>query len=580
MARVSPKPPRAGSHVGLLDAIAPRYASHVLPPRRPRPAVARSNASSGWRLAAVWIGLLVIALIVRLPFVLHVGTSEGGADEWYAAWRSWSVLFESGNPGSFLHPALFYDAGAALFSGLYLVGRQSGAFHSPVDLLVDFVLHEAKYLQALQLLAAVFGALTVPVVFELARRIGGWRAGLVAAGTLAILPLHVQYSQRARVDSLCVLLTALAALALHRLAERGRRRDFIASGAMIGLATAANYPAALLGVAYLAAATLARKRSASSELARSFALGVVAAAVAFALTNPYFVLTPRAAWDSVAFLLSFTVRQHPYMEDASRWFYPHLASDQSVLFAILAACAGAWLAIRGRSFRRILGLFPWLVVGVFLAVRTQEDRYISIAIPWLCAAIGVLLGEAATPRRNRRHDPAGRWGWTELRHTSIVAASLLLVALTTSQLWQGTSPLVFIGNAEENQRWVMQRWLLQHAPPGGTVWIESDVFPLVQATFADPGGRLQQLLQEAFRQAYPEFDARVLKGETVERVANFDPRLITEKQVDLAVTCDRSVRYVQGAGPEFAAQRAFYAALAEHGTRRFEAMGCWIAEIR
>ena len=66
----------------------------------------------------------------------------------------------------------------------------------------------------------------------------------------------------------------------------------------------------------------------------------------------------------------------------------------------------------------------------------------------------------------------------------------------------------------------------------------------------------------------------------MERVANFDPRLITEKHVDLAVTCDRSVQYVQGAGTEFASQRAFYAALAERGTRRFEAMGCWITEIR
>ena len=56
--------------------------------------------------------------------------------------------------------------------------------------------------------------------------------------------------------------------------------------------------------------------------------------------------------------------------------------------------------------------------------------------------------------------------------------------------------------------------------------------------------------------------------------------LITEKQVDLALTCDRSVRYVEGSRPEFASQRAFYAALAERGTWRFEAMGCGIAEVR
>jgi hypothetical protein len=186
-------------------------------------------------------------------------------------------------------------------------------------------------------------------------------------------------------------------------------------------------------------------------------------------------------------------------------------------------------------------------------------------MPWLCAAIGVVVGDALSTVPRRRLIGA--------------AASLMLVALMTFELWQRVSPVVLIGRAEENQRWVMQHWLLQHAPPGATVWVESDVLPLLQATFADPGGRLQQLLQEAFRQAYPEFDARVVKGEHVERVASFDPRLITEKHIDLAVTCDRNVQYVQGAGSEFAAQRAFYAALAERGTRRFEAMGCWIAEI-
>src|SRR5437867_2269011 len=274
----------------------------------------RAASPSKWPLIAAWVGLLAIALAVRLPFVLRVGPNEGGGDEWYTAWRSWCVLFERGNPGTFLHPALFYEAGAALFSGLYLVGKLSGAFHSTADLLTDFVLHEAKYLQALQLLAAVFGALTVPVVFQIGRRISGWRAGAIAAGIFAILPLHVEYSQRVRVDSLCVLLTALSALALHQLAHRGRRRDFIFSGAMIGLATGANYPAAFLGVAYLGAAVLARKRSSSAGFLPSCVLGVVAAAAAFALTNPYMILMPSAAGRGFAFQLALAVRQHPYNE--------------------------------------------------------------------------------------------------------------------------------------------------------------------------------------------------------------------------------------------------------------------------
>jgi hypothetical protein len=560
----------------LSDAITLRYGGRVLRPgvlsalRIEDDAVRSADppkVSSRWRLPAAWMLLLAVALAVRLPLVLRVGPTEGGADEWYAVWRAWCVLFERGNPGNFLRPALFYDAGAALFSALYLVGKQSGAFHSTIDLVSDFVRDEAKYLQALQLLAAVFGALTVPVVFELGRRLSGWRAGAIGAGILAILPLHVDYSQRVRVDALCALLTALSALALHQLAERGRQRDFVVAGATIGLATAANYPAAFLGVAYLAAAMLARRRSPCPTLTVPFVAGVAAALAAFVLTNPYVIFTPAAAWDGFRSQLGFAVRQHPYTADTTWWFYLDLLRDQSVPFAILSACAGVWLTVGGHGFRRILGLFPWVFIGTFIALRTQADRYILITMPWLCAAIGVFLVDVASATAL-----AGR-------RSMFATASLLVGALVMSGLWQRTAPLVLVPPAAENPSRVMQRWLIEHAPPGGTVWLEADVLPLLQATFADSGGDLQALVRQAFAKVHPDFHVRVLKGELVERTENFDAALVTEKRIDLALTCDRNVRYVQGSVPEFAAQRAFYAALAEHGTRRFEAMGCWIVGI-
>jgi hypothetical protein len=525
------------------------------------------KASRRWWPPAVWLLLFAVALAVRLPLVLRVGPTEGGADEWYAVWHAWRVLFERGSPGNFLRPALFYDAGAALFSALYVVGKVSGAFHSTVDLLGDFVRNEAKYLQALQLLAAVFGALTIPVVFELGRRISGWCAGAIAAGMLAILPLHLVYSQRVRVDALCALLTAVSALALHQLAERGRHRDFVLAGAAIGLATAANYPAALLGVAYLAAAMLARGRYPSRTFVGPFVAGVAAALATFVLTNPYVIFTPAAAWDGFKFQLGFAVRQHPFTADTAWWFYLDLLREQSLAFAILAACSGVWLTVGGHGFRRVLGLFPWVFIGTFIAISTQADRYILIVMPWLCTAIGVFLVDVSSAPRFA----AGRW--------MLATASLLVVALVLSELWTRAAPLEVAIPAEEDPRWAMQRWLIEHAPAGGTVWLESDVLPLLQVTFADSGGDLQALVRQAFVKVHPDFRVRILKGESVERTGNFDAALVTEKRIDLALTCDRNVRSVQGSVPEFAAQRAFYAALVERGRRRFEARGCWIAEI-
>src|SRR5262249_9654271 len=132
--------PRAAWLGGPVDgSLAHRSRHSPRPGRRPldvpRPVSGRAVRflramhahRSRWWLPAAWIVLLAVALAVRLPLVLRVGPTEGGADEWYAVWHAWGVLFERGNPGNFLRPALFYDAGAALFSGLYVVGRQSGA---------------------------------------------------------------------------------------------------------------------------------------------------------------------------------------------------------------------------------------------------------------------------------------------------------------------------------------------------------------------------------------------------------------------------------------------------------------------
>src|SRR5439155_20396963 len=130
------------------------------------------------------------------------------------------------------------------------------------------------------------------------------------------------------------------------------------------------------------------------------------------------------------------------------------------------ACSGVWLTMRGHGFRRLLGLFPGLFIGTFVAASNQKDRYILIAMPSLCAAIGVFLVDASSTVHFAR-----------LR-TPIVMASLILVALMTFGLWQQASPLVLVEKAEENPRWIMQRWLIQHAPAGATVWLESDALPL------------------------------------------------------------------------------------------------------
>jgi mannosyltransferase len=98
----------------------------------------------------------------------------------------------------------------------------------------------------LRSLSALLGTATIGVVWALGRRIGGERAGLVAAAVVAVNPLLHWFSQEARAYALLVLLAALAALLWLRALERPDPRRAAAWGVIAALALATHYYAIFL----------------------------------------------------------------------------------------------------------------------------------------------------------------------------------------------------------------------------------------------------------------------------------------------------------------------------------------------
>jgi 4-amino-4-deoxy-L-arabinose transferase-like glycosyltransferase len=95
-------------------------------------------------------------------------------------------------------------------------------------------------------LSALLGTATVGVGWALGRRLGGDRAGLVAAALLAVNPMLVWFSQEARAYALLVLLAALSALLWLRLLERPGSGRGLAWALVAALALATHYYAIFL----------------------------------------------------------------------------------------------------------------------------------------------------------------------------------------------------------------------------------------------------------------------------------------------------------------------------------------------
>lgn len=100
--------------------------------------------------------------------------------------------------------------------------------------------------------SAVAGALTVLVVFFIARELYSDGAGLVAAALLATAPYHLQYSQEARMYAMVTLFVALAVFLFLRAARTGTRTDWMLFGISCVLAFYTHFYSAFAIVALIA----------------------------------------------------------------------------------------------------------------------------------------------------------------------------------------------------------------------------------------------------------------------------------------------------------------------------------------
>jgi mannosyltransferase len=151
--------------------------------------------------------LAIVALGSILRFY-QIGSEGLWLDEAFSVWLarqpvgkmlSWLVRIDQ-------HPPLYYTL---LHFWMLLLGDDPATVRS---------------------LSALFGALTIPVVYLLGRRLAPEheRVGLLAALLLAVSPFHVRLAQEARMYTLLALTTSLALYTLARLLDPGTRTTGLA----------------------------------------------------------------------------------------------------------------------------------------------------------------------------------------------------------------------------------------------------------------------------------------------------------------------------------------------------------------
>ncbi len=317
----------------------------------------------------------------------------------------------------------------------------------------------------LRLPAAVFGALTVPLLYVLVRRLVDRQTGLLAALLLALAPFYVRYGQEARMYTMLTFLSLLCLYLFCRAIDSTRWRWWLA----LALAGAAGLyvhlfallPLGVIGlyglVLWLWPATRARL-----PFRRRQMLAVpILVLLFFAPMIPAFVrglvqaegLGGTAAPDWTASMLVDALR-----------LWSGGGNTGLVVYGLLLVLAAAVLAARRPAL--LLAALAWLLLPVLLVLvlpfgQAARIRYFTFGLPIYLAlvAYGLRLALGWVAARARPRQAA----WAGLG---------LAVTIGLALLFALNAPGLAAYYAETKQNWRdVSRHVYERAQPGDIVYV-------------------------------------------------------------------------------------------------------------
>ena len=307
----------------------------------------------------------------------------------------------------------------------------------------------------------LLGALTIPLVGLLGRRLAGPGAGLVAAALLALDALHVDYSRQAVQEVYTAFFGAAGVLLALRYADARRGGWLVASGVAFGLGAASKWSVAFplaVTLAWIAASHLReRGEPASTRVARvAFAvaaLGLVPFSVYLLTWTPWFFQgRDLLDWVDLHRLMAAEVRTHggfaeadlELPHDAWRWFVQPVAFADftmgshgplavvaitnplvwpAALPALLFVARRAWRARRTED-----ALIAALFLGTYLPfLLTSRPIWVHSALAVLPFAFIAIAAFLARLRDEGARARVALWAYAVV----VVVVSVPLLALAT-----------------------------------------------------------------------------------------------------------------------------------------------------
>jgi 4-amino-4-deoxy-L-arabinose transferase-like glycosyltransferase len=362
--------------------------------------------------------------------------------------------------------AVFWLFSAASFFG-YLHSLATGFIVGPTQIPIEIFMRSARIANVCVAAGIVlFTGLT-------ARRLFGRTAGLLAALVVAIVPLSVDTTTAVRNDPGMVLAVMAAVyLALVSVDDPGSR-SIAGAGVLAGVATGIKYSSVFAIVPAMLAAGFAGPKE---ERPKRTALALAGFVAAVLITNHFVWADFPNFLKQLADQVAITGSGHWAATDNPAAFYVMILDRFGPGWPLLVMAAG--FAVYGLCSRNVGHLvflsFPLLYIWFMTGRPSQFPRWVFPMVPFVAAAgAGVAAAVLRLPlaRQNR------------------AVGSLTMRAAVTAIVVAAFWPPVAAGAVSLSRRLtppthaMVEAWLRQHVPPGGTVVIEQHWLDLDDAPF-------------------------------------------------------------------------------------------------
>lgn len=314
--------------------------------------------------------------------------------------------------------------------------------------------------------AATFSAMTILVVFAIARTLYTRRAALIAALLLALSSYSVALARLALLDATLTFLVTLAMLCLARWDRTERPAWLYGFGACVALAIQAKIVGVLL-LPILAVYLLVARRRLPLRTA------ALVAATFLVCLSP--VLLDVAA--NARELGDFLSRSSQRVSHVPWTYYPAVLTGREGTVIVLLWTAGIVAALVRRSRADVLpGLWLLVFVGFYQLYPLKAFNYLLPSVPALC-----LLTARAVERLPRL---------SVLRVVAAAAVVALFAAGVVTHQWRALHDDSYAGLEEAS------RWLAANSPPDSGVMTLSHgsaqyVFAFYARRDAYPFGRFR-----------------------------------------------------------------------------------------